>query len=87
MRAAFTRLVGWVRAAIAYGRGVLRDPISGDPSSTRIIAFMFATTACVVALITAWRGHEAASTVVALSGGGVGGILGRAKAQATGGDA
>lgn len=75
------RLLELVRRLIAWGESIVRDPQSGDASSARIIACWFAFVAGVVAIVTAWRGHEAAATVAALSGGGVGNILARTKAE------
>lgn len=76
-----SRVIECIRRLIAWGQSIVRDPNSGDASSARIIACWFAFVAGVVAIITAWRGHEAAATVAALSGGGVGGILSRTKAE------
>jgi hypothetical protein len=73
--------VAFVRRLIAWGQSIIRDPASGDASSARIIALWFAFIAGLVAIVTAWRGHEAAATVAALSGGGVGGIMSRTKAE------
>lgn len=76
-----TKIINFVKRVLAWGESIVRDPVSGDASSARIIACWFALVAGLVAIITAWRGHEAAATVAALSGGGVGGILSRAKAE------
>jgi hypothetical protein len=76
-----SKIIAFVKRVLAWGESIVRDPISGDASSARVIACWFAFVAGIVAIITAWRGHEAAATLAALSGGGVGGILGRAKAE------
>lgn len=71
-------------------RRLFRDPVSCDPSSARVIAFLFALVACIVALFAVLTHHETAATaaiVTALAGGGAGSILSRTKAIGANNDA
>jgi hypothetical protein len=59
--------------------GLVRDPVSGDPSSSRVSALLLVVAGIVVAL-TGRPSAERAAVITALVGGGAASILSRTRA-------
>lgn len=79
------KIVNFVKRILAWGESVVKDPLSGDASSSRIAGIVCITVGCLVALIAVLAHKENMATagiVGALTGGGAGSIAARTKAEA-----